>query len=1456
MENARMEDDQEESEIPVSSTDCVCIFCDKSQKKFKNRHQQLHVCQTDENIENLKSEAREMGDMDIVFKIDEKLKKNEYIFYHRICKVTHANKLSSERKSDEKTPWHEIRNINKLAYDEVFKYVRENIIEKKKCVYLEYLRRLFVSIVSENQEHDRENIDVYNFERELLKAFPNREIKIIEFERKKIIKPYNGVLLDSDITKLDEEDILFQAALILRSKIRKIKKNIFEDNLSAKDLMNGECVIPDSITNFYVNLISGTSRSKRSENTKKLAYSFASDIIYNVTNANIRPSKHITLGIAIKSLTNSKKIINILNRYGHCCSYTVLEELETEATFTSSKQTDICPEDVHRSSNLKTGVAFNNFDRFVDTPTGKDTLHDTVGIIFQDIVETPDQGDNIENEASTSRNENSGQSIGKRLRRSFDAITVELQPYLKKPRVNESLLPITGQLPESDMSKSVRQINFVWLLSHICKIPFTPSWTGFNSLIHLDENLKQRVSYLTTINSSPTSKEVVQETLYQCLKIASECNQDYIEVTYDLGIAKIAYQIQSTERPTFDKVFIHIGSFHLIMAYFKACGKFIENCGITNILVNANVLAQGSVNSFIAGKHYNRCRRLYPLISLALNILHFKRFAEEEDITLSDHISDYLSLFIESKSAEPRINDEDLLDLYTTYNEFRERTLEGQHGKTAKFYMIFINLIDHYLILNYSIRTGNFDVYKNILPAITNMFFIFNQQNYSRYSVLYHNKLMAVEEPSLLSNLQSGSFGVKRTDKPFSKQPVDLTLEQTINADAANKLTGISHTTNSISARQRWCKSHSLRSKIISHVMEITALRKAQDITADLQKSRISLFSKQLQQLIDNFQQNLDPFNDNIDKAFLYNISSGQSVPENIEKFLLTVELAGNEQRDKFCRECEIEPMRFEKPIRKNKILTFANSVAKQKLKISGKLVEVKMQRDIFGQLLRISLEKTLDIDKVLSYPLTPIPLALCHADGIICKTNKSVLMKLLEKKITSDAPEHSDVIIFDGFFIIHSMTEVPSKFGNISQKLLHLFTRNNAKIVIITFDRYLFPSIKDNEHILRGAQIGREYNINGADQIRPSDFHAELRNINFKNALVKFLIDNWCSNHLAVHFMGKTVYVNHVDCYKYEVINGEVIRTNDTHLSCPSHEEADTKIIFHICNLNLDYIPQVTIRCSDTDIIIILLGNMGLVHDRMKISMHVGTGNNHRFIDVNKLYKELGQDLCNALPAFHAFTGCDFNPAFFKKGKQKPFNILEKSQIYKKAFTDMSENYDNLQEAFNVIEKFTCEVYGYKRITKINESRVASFMKKYKIMDTKDILRLDINFDASQLAPSQSELYEQFLRAVYISKLWKNSSKHVPMQLDATEYGWVKIEEKYCFKWFDGDQLPVSIESISIEDDTQGTIDVSYHPDFNFLMLSNIIFVLQNKPRMKMQISSRMLLMKRMRVLQTQMKN
>lgn len=51
-------------------------------------------------------------------------------------------------------------------------------------------------------------------------------------------------------------------------------------------------------------------------------------------------------------------------------------------TYSSQKENNVIPAGISRVDGLSTHVAFDDFDRFVDTATGKDTLHDTVGIIY------------------------------------------------------------------------------------------------------------------------------------------------------------------------------------------------------------------------------------------------------------------------------------------------------------------------------------------------------------------------------------------------------------------------------------------------------------------------------------------------------------------------------------------------------------------------------------------------------------------------------------------------------------------------------------------------------------------------------------------------------------------------------------------------------------------------------------------------------------------------------------------------------------------------------------------------------------------------------------------------------------------------------------------------------------------------------------------------------------------
>lgn len=138
--------------------------------------------------------------------------------------------------------------------------------------------------------------------------------------------------------------------------------------------------------------------------------------------------------------------------------------METEATFASVYNAHVCPEDIRRSPELSTGLAYNNFDRFVDTTSGKDTLHDTVGIIFQNVVE--DSSEEIteissSQLAATENQTGSSESRKKRLR-SMDAVTHELETYNKRQRYAEKLEEYDSplRLSENSILLQYKKIDF------------------------------------------------------------------------------------------------------------------------------------------------------------------------------------------------------------------------------------------------------------------------------------------------------------------------------------------------------------------------------------------------------------------------------------------------------------------------------------------------------------------------------------------------------------------------------------------------------------------------------------------------------------------------------------------------------------------------------------------------------------------------------------------------------------------------------------------------------------------------------------------------------------------------------------------------------------------------------------------------------------------------------------
>ena len=156
------------------------------------------------------------------------------------------------------------------------------------------------------------------------------------------------------------------------------------EHFKIKDIFKCEAEISDLVQNFFKYLIGDPDSHKWDLESRKRRIKFISQIVFFSTTSGIKKrSKYLQLGFAVKTLTEYRTVVEILNRMGHCVGYSTVEELETELTFEVNKNNKETPFGMKTTPELNTGILWDNFDRFVETKSGKDTLHDAIGIAYQ-----------------------------------------------------------------------------------------------------------------------------------------------------------------------------------------------------------------------------------------------------------------------------------------------------------------------------------------------------------------------------------------------------------------------------------------------------------------------------------------------------------------------------------------------------------------------------------------------------------------------------------------------------------------------------------------------------------------------------------------------------------------------------------------------------------------------------------------------------------------------------------------------------------------------------------------------------------------------------------------------------------------------------------------------------------------------------------------------------------------
>ncbi|KAG0721106.1 hypothetical protein GWK47_047115 [Chionoecetes opilio] len=159
--------------------------------------------------------------------------------------------------------------------------------------------------------------------------------------------------------------------------------------------------------------------------------------------------------------------------------------------------------------------------------------------------------------------------------------------------------------------------------------------------------------------------------------------------------------------------------------------------------------------------------------------------------------------------------------------------------------------------------------------------------------------------------------------------------------------------------------------------------------------------------------------------------------------------------------------------------------------------------------------------------------------------------------------------------------------------------------------------------------------------------------------------------------------------------------------------------MMIHLADAVRDGFQKILLRTVDTDIVVLAVA----ATTKLKIQelwVAFGTGQHFRYIPAHEIAAFLGPDKSQALPMFHAYTGCDTVSSFNTRGKKTAWDTWKVFDELTPALVHLSTGTADISDdVVAVLERFTILLYDRTiNLVNIDEARQALFTKKGRAME------------------------------------------------------------------------------------------------------------------------------------------
>lgn len=424
--------------------------------------------------------------------------------------------------------------------------------------------------------------------------------------------------------------------------------------------------------------------------------------------------KALALGLTVRHATGSKYLLNLLHGLGHSASYDKVLRAETAIAKQQSANQEYSYMPEGFECNQPTILVYDNIDFQEETLSGAGSSHYTNGIMFQIAQSGSTLGLSRKVVVPTSK-------------RTFTPTKHDVPAYHQFRKDGPQKSAIANPDIASFLQSKSTDENY--LVLKLADGPSPGTWTGINirTTTPLDRSV---IHYLPIIEASPTDPATVRHVLAEAIKMADTLQCPTVMVVFDQAIYYKAQVIRWVDEDIRDRLLPRLGELHTIMSFTSAIGKRFARSGLEDLLVEAEVIAGGSMKGFISGHMYNRAIRGHKLLFEALGLLQLKEFIETCSPELLEELQDGISMLELRLSTGVSLSSDPSTKFLTAFHTHSAKRCS--ESPMYAFWNSYLEMVAIVLSFIRGTRTGDFSLHLSSLRQMLPWFFAYDRTNYAR----------------------------------------------------------------------------------------------------------------------------------------------------------------------------------------------------------------------------------------------------------------------------------------------------------------------------------------------------------------------------------------------------------------------------------------------------------------------------------------------------------------------------------------------------------------------------------------------------------------------------------------------------------------------------------------------------------------------------------------------------